>query len=181
MAVLHKVSDDFVCQNHRYHLNLETYLLDEPLRFFVKFLAERGLGDLEFFNKRAEDIRNQISPLKMHKPSYGLIHADLNVENILFSDDGTYTIIDFDHCTYGWRAYDFAVAAFQNPDMREDFQSGYEVIRPFSDLEQQLIPLFSELSRLWNHYDVARFMPLLDEELTDSHVNAFKAELERLS
>jgi len=181
LARLHQVSDEFVCQHHRYHLNLETFLLGEPLRFFGQLLAERGLGNLEFFNKRADDIRDQISPLKMHRPSYGLIHADLNVENILFSDDGTYTIIDFDHCAYGWRAYDFAVAAFQNPDMREDFQAGYEAIRPFSDLEKELTPLFTELSRLWNHYDIARFMPLMDEELTDEHLHAFKAQLEQLS
>lgn len=179
-ALLHQACDSFVCQHHRYHLNLETYLLDEPLRYFGQLLEQRDLGDLEFFNKRADEIRDQISPLEMQKPNYGLIHADLNVENILFGDDGTYTIIDFDHCAYGWRIYDFAVAAFQNPDMRQDFLAGYETVRSFSELEKELIPLFSLLSRIWNHYDIVRFLPLMGEELSDCHLNAFKAELKEL-
>ncbi|MET1415168.1 phosphotransferase [Roseibium sp. HPY-6] len=179
-ALIHQVSDSFVSRYHRYHLNLETCLLDEPIRFFERLLAEQDMGDLSFFNERADELRRRISALCKHSPSYGLIHADLNVENILFSKDGHYTIIDFDHCAYGWRAYDFAVAAFQNPDMRDEFLLGYETVRALSDLEKELIPVFVQLSRIWNHYDIARFLPLWGESLSTQHLTAFREELKDL-
>ena len=40
---------------------------------------------------------------------YGLIHSDLNINNILVDGDQV-KILDFDDCGYGWLLFDFSTA-----------------------------------------------------------------------
>jgi Ser/Thr protein kinase RdoA (MazF antagonist) len=44
--------------------------------------------------------------------SYGLIHQDAHGSNMLISDSGTITLIDFDDCAYSWFINDIAIVLF---------------------------------------------------------------------
>jgi len=83
---------------------------------------------------------------------YGLIHADLLRENVLFGADGP-VLIDFDDCGFGFRIYDIATLASQNesePDYAELMAAalaGYREIRALSDQTEQLLPMFVMLRR----------------------------------
>lgn len=71
-----------------------------------------------------------------HGPdAFGLIHADLHLENALFTRDEV-RLIDFDDCGYGHRVYDLAVALWElrhdpgYPEFREALLAGYTAHRP---------------------------------------------------
>ncbi len=83
---------------------------------------------------------------------FGLIHADVLRENVLFSA-GTVSIIDFDDSGFGFRLYDLATLASQNedapdyPDLMAAAVAGYRSIRPLSDTDVALLPMFLMLRR----------------------------------
>ncbi len=83
---------------------------------------------------------------------FGLIHADVLRENVLFSGE-TVSIIDFDDCGHGFRIYDFATLASQNQD-EPDYDAlmaaavaGYRARRGLPDRDVALLPLFVLLRR----------------------------------
>ena len=69
--------------------------------------------------------------------TFGLIHADLHLENTLFAGAEA-RLIDFDDCGFGYRVYDVAVALWElrhRPDytaFREALVEGYTEHRPLS-------------------------------------------------
>lgn len=59
--------------------------------------------------------------------------------NTLLNSDEALTVIsenyslsdfDFDHCAYGWRAYDIAIACWYPAPQRDSMMQGYESQRP---------------------------------------------------
>ena len=66
---------------------------------------------------------------------FGLVHADLHLDNALFRRD-VVRLIDFDDCGFGYRIYDVAVALWElrhRPDyetLRAALVEGYTVHRP---------------------------------------------------
>jgi Ser/Thr protein kinase RdoA (MazF antagonist) len=81
-------------------------------------------------------------------PEYGLIHGDVIRANALVDNQGTVSILDFDLCGYGWRAYDIASylcairGAADEVEYADAFLTGYQEMRPLSAWEQALLPLF---------------------------------------
>lgn len=79
--------------------------------------------------------------------AYGLIHADLYPENVLFKARQARPI-DFEDCGYGWWIWDIAVAlctwAWEPgwAPMRDAFQAGYESLRALPAAQWDLLDLF---------------------------------------
>ena len=79
--------------------------------------------------------------------AYGLIHADLYPENVLFRAGKAYPI-DFEDCGYGYWMWDIAVAlcqwAWGNEweRMRDAFREGYTKIRNLPEAQWALLDLF---------------------------------------
>ncbi len=76
---------------------------------------------------------------------YGLIHGDLHLKSMLFTDDNRPVVIDFDTCGWGYYIYDLAVAVW-NIFNRDDFTAlrdallrGYRKVRPLSRMEETLM------------------------------------------
>jgi Ser/Thr protein kinase RdoA (MazF antagonist) len=76
--------------------------------------------------------------------------------------DGTFLLFDFDHCGFGWRAYDLA-PFYQNsaaPDEERRkwaaFLSGYEEVRKLSTSERDSLPVFKACRALWDVGDWLR-------------------------
>lgn len=85
---------------------------------------------------------------------FGLIHADMRLANLLVSDDGATTVIDFDDCGMGWYLYDFgsAVSFMEHepivPLLMERWCEGYEKVTPLSAYEREMLWTFVMFRRL---------------------------------
>ena len=98
--------------------------------------------------ERARSItRNDLIAVGQPAESYGLIHADLNLDNML-THEGRVMAIDFDDCGFGWHLFDLATISilFRGKDNYDEIHqsliTGYRQIRALSDELLQLMPLF---------------------------------------
>jgi len=78
---------------------------------------------------------------------YGLIHADLVRENVLF-DGERIAMIDFDDCGHGFRLFDIATALLRSrrdphyASIKASLVTGYRSHRPLSEETLSHLPLF---------------------------------------
>lgn len=85
--------------------------------------------------------------------TFGLIHADLRLANLMVNGD-TLTAIDFDDCGFGWWAYDLAAAlSFYEtdprlPDLIACWVEGYSRIARLRPEDRAMIPSLIFLRRV---------------------------------
>lgn len=91
------------------------------------------------FDEIARRMRTVMTELGSGPDTFGLIHADLHLENALF-DRGAVRLIDFDDCGFGYWLYDIAVPLWEyrgRPDhaeIRAALLAGYAETRELPDL-----------------------------------------------
>jgi len=109
----------------------EATLLDRAQQLLHQRLAEYGTGP----------------------DTFGLVHADLRLANLLVDGD-TITVIDFDDCGFGWYFYDFgtAVSFFEDdpavPQWQDAWCAGYRSRRALSARDEDMLASFILLRRL---------------------------------
>jgi Ser/Thr protein kinase RdoA (MazF antagonist) len=110
---------------------IETILLHRP-------------ADLTFLREAVAILQPRFAALPRQTPYFGMIHGDVIRANAQVSEDGQVTVLDFDLCGPGWRAYDVAsyLEVAGQPEAMQAFLEGYEQIRPLSDTERGWLPLF---------------------------------------
>jgi amicoumacin kinase len=99
-------------------------------------------------------VIGELDGLPRSLANYGLIHADLNQDN-LFVDGDRLTVFDFDDCCFCWFAYDLAVAIYHVPPadnqgatnakaqrVLHSLVCGYERVSHFGPEWLEWIPLF---------------------------------------
>jgi Ser/Thr protein kinase RdoA (MazF antagonist) len=152
-AGIHEAASSFVTEHSRYSLDADL-LLEMPVREVSAFLDGSRGEDIKLLRMLVDRVREQIETIPMDEPAFGVIHADLHGGNCHWTQ-GRPTILDFDHCGYGWRAYDF-VAAFDSDadDKRDSFIEGYRSARDISKLEVDLLPAFHKARYIWNYGDI---------------------------
>jgi Ser/Thr protein kinase RdoA (MazF antagonist) len=122
-------------------------LLDEPLAALLPELAHRP-ADQAFLTELGERLTEGARGLPETAPCYGLCHCDLHKENVLFAPGGELTILDFDCCGYGWRAYELAVLFWstrwlpQADAVRAAYLRGYGEVRALEPAELAALPSF---------------------------------------
>jgi Ser/Thr protein kinase RdoA (MazF antagonist) len=85
--------------------------------------------------------------------TFGLIHADLRLANLMVDGDRL-TAIDFDDCGFGWWAYDLASALSfietdpRLPELIAQWVSGYTRIAPLRPEDRAMIPSLILLRRV---------------------------------
>lgn len=85
--------------------------------------------------------------------TFGLIHADLRLANLMVSGDNL-TAIDFDDCGFGWWVYDLAAALSfietdpRLPDLIAQWVAGYTRVAPLRDQDRTMIPALIFLRRV---------------------------------
>jgi Ser/Thr protein kinase RdoA (MazF antagonist) len=85
--------------------------------------------------------------------TFGLIHADLRLANLMVEGD-TLTAIDFDDCGFGWWVYDLAAALSfietdpRLPDLIAAWVTGYTRISPLPAADRAMIPAMIFLRRV---------------------------------
>jgi Ser/Thr protein kinase RdoA (MazF antagonist) len=101
----------------------------------------------EPFQIVSDEARRAMETLGKGPDAYGLIHADLYLENVLYRAGKAYPI-DFEDCGYGYWMDDIAVAVCQwawGKDwerMRDAFREGYAQIRVLPEMQWAFLDLF---------------------------------------
>ena len=170
-AELHVAANSFQSSHSRYHLDRK-YLVDEPLRMIaqqsddaLRTLSEREVKELEDMvssMQPIEELIETIISLEVSGDEYGIIHSDLHPGNIHFVGNQP-TLFDFDHCAYGWRAYELAITEFMPEHQKTELLKGYESVRPLGRRERDCIPVFAKLRRLWDIGDSLAIEPVRAE------------------
>lgn len=107
----------------------------------------------ELLARATEDLAAQLTAYGTGPDSFGLIHADLRLANLMVAGD-TLTAIDFDDCGFGWWAYDLAAALSfietdpRLPDLIARWLEGYTRAAPLSAEDRAMIPALIFLRRV---------------------------------
>ena len=161
VARMHGLTDGWIetTASTRFRAPLDAgVLVDRSLDQIAGFLGHRP-ADLDALRRAAGLLRRRMAALPREGPGYGLVHGDVIPTNVLVAPDGGLTLLDFDFCGPGWRAFDVATYLHGAQDERPteatgpSFVAGYQDIRPLADWELAAIPLFvavRELFRLGN-------------------------------
>ena len=163
MADLHLSANRFRPKYKRYHLDLK-YLIDEPLRLISEkidgslsaFTADEDKNELKGLIQALQPLENLVDAVRkisLDRDEFGIIHGDLHPGNVRFQDDEL-VMFDFDHCAYGWRAYDISISFFLPSEYRDAMLGGYESRRPLSEEERECLPVFFKLRHLWDAGDM---------------------------
>lgn len=102
---------------------------------------------LEPFQIVSDEARQVMDSLGKEQDAYGLIHADMYPENVLFKANQAY-LIDFEDCGFGFWLWDIAVALCQWPWTgewqwrRDAFLDGYAQTRTLPESQLKHLDLF---------------------------------------
>lgn len=146
VAAMHHVFDTLTQPYPRPHWNLDR-LLDAPIAAILPSLTHLP-ARAHYLSELAETLRARLSTLPTTSPLYGLCHSDLHKNNLLWTSDQQLTILDFDLCGYGWRAYDLAILFWstrylpQAKTVRDAYLDGYSTLRTLQPIELQVLPYF---------------------------------------
>jgi Ser/Thr protein kinase RdoA (MazF antagonist) len=146
IATMHRLADYMALPLHRPAIVLTT-LVEQAITASAVIADDRP-DVVAYLRECAAHVRALLPREPGAPPEYGLIHGDVIRANALVDDQDAVSIIDFDLCGYGWRAYDIASylcairgtadeAAFAGA-----FLAGYQEVRVLSAWEQAMLPLF---------------------------------------
>lgn len=103
------------------------------------------------FEKAEKLIYEKLNAYGKGSEKYGLIHSDLNINNVLVEGEKV-QIIDFDDCGYGWFLYDLSttVLEYDTEIMKkiEAWVHGYEKYRKFTEEDKEMIPTFIVMRKI---------------------------------
>lgn len=159
-GALHALCDAIPVRFRRFRMDLD-HLVHRPLGHIAAFIDDRP-RDVAFLKRVAADLSGAIaSLLPAGAPGFGLCHGDLYAGNLLRDGAGRLTLLDFDCCGYGWRAYDLAdflwsrswkftrAAKAQRDRQWNTFLEGYGAVRRLSAAELQAVYAFVPLRHIW--------------------------------
>jgi Ser/Thr protein kinase RdoA (MazF antagonist) len=132
----------------RTHWNWDSQLGGSLLKHSVgELVASMPQRVREPFQVISDEAKSVIDAYGKGLEAYGLIHADLYPENILFKSGMVYPI-DFEDCGYGYWIWDISIAlwkwAWGEPweQMRDAFYEGYSRIRTLPMNQWDKLDLF---------------------------------------
>ncbi|MDI4666013.1 phosphotransferase [Xanthobacter autotrophicus] len=132
--------------------DFESMLGSRPL--WGDFRAALGLDgpSRALMERTAGVLRERLAPLST-PDSFGLIHADLRLANLLAEGEAL-TLIDFDDCGFSWFLYDFAAAvSFIEhsplvPELKAAWLDGYRTRAPLPSDAGDALDVFVMLRRM---------------------------------
>jgi Ser/Thr protein kinase RdoA (MazF antagonist) len=183
LATIHNDLDSLSQRVHRFELDRE-WLVETPFRT-LETTFPHWSKDLEELNGRALKIAARLSSLPSTAPDFGLIHGDFVSVNV-HKSGSLFTIIDWDFCGYGWRAYDLAAFAWglrcAGQDSFPEFLAAYRSEVNLSDQSISAIPAFEAFRELWvwaiNVAEGDDFRRLNDHQVSDK-VQRLRSSLAR--
>lgn len=178
VAQIHALSDRMPFALQRSPIDLRA-MLEQSVAAFEREAWDRR-EELAFLRASAAILQSQVDQLPKENPAYGLIHGDVIRANALVANDSRVTILDFDFCGDGWRAYDVASylhtirGAPEETEFEQAFLEGYNAVRPLTTAEQATLPLFEAVRAIYSigvpamnfeHWGSQYFYSFVDHEL----------------
>lgn len=147
LASIHVGADSFVTPYSRYTLDERT-LVERSLERMRPALDRASPEEAGFIESCAVQVGEQLRRFDPGVAGWGVIHGDPQVLNLHFTTDGAVNFFDFDHCGFGWRAYDIAyylrhtnaAGDRRGGQIRSAVIDGYNSVRPLSRVELQMLP-----------------------------------------
>ncbi|CAN5430878.1 phosphotransferase enzyme family protein [soil metagenome] len=138
--------------------------------FWQKSLDHASLEESGFpaiVQREAIRLSEALAELPQTPENYGLIHCDLELDNV-FDQESRFALIDFDEYCSGWFAFDLAKAFSEGLSETEvattplidDFIAGYRSEHALSEQMLQAIPIMLRLSNLNSSVRVRRSLDL---------------------
>ncbi|TVR19766.1 MAG: hypothetical protein EA396_12060 [Anaerolineaceae bacterium] len=164
-------------------------LLRHPLRELkLTGLLSQRARDLAYLHRVMSVLGTRMADLPAMPPQYGLIHGDVNLSNVVISNDGRIGLIDFDMIGEGYRAYDLAsfLSDVHFHNLPEDFVTvllnSYNAVRPVNDAEMNALPVFRAARSLWAMGQYAAHVDewgsqSFDDALVDRHLDSIRAAM----
>jgi Ser/Thr protein kinase RdoA (MazF antagonist) len=183
IATIHAVADAMSAPPNRPVIDLAA-ILDEAVADSERALVERPDVGI-YLHECATRLRSGLDPLPKESPAYGVIHGDVIRANALVGDDGTVTVIDFDFCGIGWRAYDVAsyLLTIRNApteaEFAEAFLAGYTDIRALTPEEREAMPLFEAVRAIFAIGTPAKYVDHWGSEYLYAFLDQSLERLER--
>jgi Ser/Thr protein kinase RdoA (MazF antagonist) len=113
-----------------------------------------------------DEVATALQALPVHEDTYGLIHGDLELDNLVWSADRI-AMLDFDACARHWYAADIALALRDLDDGLDtssgplrDFLHGYAAHRPVDNALPERLPLFARTAKLLEYATLVRALDL---------------------
>ncbi|MBI5301710.1 MAG: phosphotransferase [Chloroflexi bacterium] len=187
-ARIHALADRMPFTLNRPALNFEK-MMQDSVTSFEKELFDRP-SDLAYLHESATVLQTKLDGLRNAGLSYGLIHGDVIRANALVADDHQVTVLDFDFCGFGWRAYDVASYLLtirntpQEPEFERAFLEGYEEIRPLAREDKAALGFFEAIRAIFSigvsamnieHWGSQYFYAFVDNDLA-----ALKRSMDRI-
>jgi Ser/Thr protein kinase RdoA (MazF antagonist) len=136
---------------------------------------------VDLVHSAADALRLRMAGLPRQEPLFGLVHGDAIQANAQVANDGRVTVLDFDLCGYGWRAYDVAsylLAVSGHPEQEQAFLAGYEVIRPLSAIERDMLPVLGAARAVFDIGVKAANVPHWGSAHLHAYLNQMLAQLQ---
>jgi Ser/Thr protein kinase RdoA (MazF antagonist) len=164
---------------------------NDPVRIIndAVVAAEAALPDRPDILDALQQAREEILPiartLVSSTPAFGLIHGDVIRANALATPDERVSILDFDLCGLGWRAYDVASYLFairgtvEEPVYRQAFLAGYTQQRPLSRIERETLPMFEAIRALFDIGIPAQYVDTWGRAALDGFLDHSIAQISR--
>ena len=111
-----------------------------------------GEAEIDVLTRAQQLLSRRLAEYGDGPDTFGLVHADLRLANLLVDGD-TITVIDFDDCGFSWYFYDFgtAVSFFEDdpsvPEWQDAWVRGYRTRRSMSAADEAMLPSFVLLRR----------------------------------
>ena len=112
-----------------------------------------GAQEAEVLERAQRLLHRRLAEYGTGPDTFGLVHADLRLANLLVDGD-TITVIDFDDCGFGWYMYDAATPVSfyehepQVPGLIESWKTGYRKVLALPKADEDEIPTFIMLRRI---------------------------------
>ena len=158
---------------------------------FLKYIPkeETAIRDI------AQDVLSTIKNLPKNQSTYGLLHGDLWLENILVDSDSKLTMVDFQDCEKNYYIFDLAVPIYSAIEysfvgggnivdygrgITEAIIEGYQEENDLPPEMLEQLPLFIKLKEVFEYSLMHMYWD--KQKLTENHrriMNHFRMRIER--
>lgn len=151
---IHLLADEMPFPLNRPERKISAIIQQSIAAFEAEVLDRRD--DLAYLRDCGAILTAMVEKLSREKPGYGTIHGDVIRTNALVSDEGKVTVIDFELCGPGWRAYDVASylhtirGTAEEREFEQAFLSGYSEVRSLTASEQRILPVFEAVRAIFS-------------------------------
>lgn len=145
-------------------------------------------ADARSIHREAEELAVTLAALPVTPDTYGLIHFDFELDNLVWGERGI-GMLDFDDCTHHWYAADIAFALrdlFDHGARVEDervqtFLIGYAGYHSCDGAMLAALPLFSRLARLLSYARIMRSLDLPEDAGAPAWVTDLQTRLQHMA